>query len=179
LTNSVTAAEICAQDEYAGICVKLKAHIGKAVVSLQVDVGFGDAFWVAPEEVTFPVLLGMAAPKVQAYSSDSVVAEKLEALAALGMLNTRFNDYFDLHFLARKFSFDGVRLSASIARTFERRRTALPDGLPVGLKLTPVFGQDPAKMRGWEAFCRKTVPGLATLLLRLPLRRPRPARTRG
>ena len=48
--RSVTCEDIRAQDEYAGVRVKLKAAVGKAVVPLQVDVGFGDALPVAPEE---------------------------------------------------------------------------------------------------------------------------------
>jgi predicted nucleotidyltransferase component of viral defense system len=152
--RSVVSEDIRAQDEYAGIRVKLRATIGKAVVPLQVDVGFGDALPVAPEEITFPVMLGMAAPKLRAYSRETVVAEKLEAIVKLGMLNSRFKDYFDLHYLAQKFSFQGDLLAKSIAATFARRGTAFPAGLPAGL--TPMFGNDPAKIRGWQAFSRKT-----------------------
>ena len=156
---SVVCEDIRAQDEYAGIRVKLRAMVGKAVVPLQVDVGFGDALPVAPEEITFPVMLGMAAPKLRAYSRETVVAEKLEAIVKLGMLNSRFKDYFDLHYLARKFPFDGALLAKSIAGTFARRGTAFPAGLPAGL--TPLFGTDPAKIRGWQAFWRKTGPKAA------------------
>jgi len=154
--RSVRCEDIRAQDEYAGIRVKLRATVGKAVVPLQVDVGFGDAQPVAPAEITFPVMLGMAAPKLRAYSRETVVAEKLEAIVKLGMLNSRFKDYFDLHYLAHKFPFDGALLAKSIAGTFARRGTALPAGLPAGL--TPMFGTDPAKIRGWQAFWRKTGP---------------------
>jgi predicted nucleotidyltransferase component of viral defense system len=154
--RSVACEDIRAQDEYAGIRVKLRATLGKAVVPLQVDVGFGDALPVAPEEITFPVMLGMAAPKLRAYSRETVVAEKLEAIVKLGMLNSRFKDYFDLHYLAQKFPFDGALLVKSIAGTFARRGTAFPAGLPAGLTL--MFGTDPAKIRGWQAFWRKTGP---------------------
>ena len=41
----------------------------------------------------------------------------------LGMLNTRFKDYFDLHYLAQKISFDGELLVKSFAGTFARRGT--------------------------------------------------------
>jgi predicted nucleotidyltransferase component of viral defense system len=157
--RSVRCEDIRAQDEYAGIRVKLRATVGKAVVPLQVDVGFGDALPVAPEEITFPVMLGMAAPKLRAYSRETVVAEKLEAIVKLGMLNSRFKDYFDLHYLAQKFPFDGALLVKSIAGTFARRGTAFPAGLPAGL--TPMFGTDPAKIRGWQAFWRKTGPKAA------------------
>ena len=157
--RSVACEDIRAQNEYAGIRVKLRAMVGKAVVPLQVDVGFGDALPVAPEEITFPVMLGMAAPKLRAYSRETVVAEKLEAIVKLGMLNSRFKDYFDLHYLAQKFPFEGALLVKSIAGTFARRGTAFPAGLPAGL--TPMFGTDPAKIRGWEAFWRKTGPKAA------------------
>ncbi len=157
--RSVRCEDIRAQDEYAGIRVKLRATVGKAVVPLQVDVGFGDALPVPPEEITFPVMLGMAAPKLRAYSRETVVAEKLEAIVKLGMLNSRFKDYFDLHYLAQKFPFDGALLVKSIAGTFARRGTAFPEGLPAGL--TPMFGTDPAKIRGWQAFWRKTGPKAA------------------
>jgi predicted nucleotidyltransferase component of viral defense system len=157
--RSVVCEDIRAQDEYAGIRVKLRANLSKAVVPLQVDVGFGDALPVAPEEITFPVMLGMAAPKLWAYSRETVVAEKLEAIVKLGMLNSRFKDYFDLHYLAQKFPFEGALLAKSIAGTFARRGTAFPEGLPAGL--TPMFGTDPAKTRGWQAFWRKTGPKAA------------------
>ncbi len=152
--RSVVCQDIRAQDEYAGIRVKLRATVGKAVVPLQVDVGFGDALPVAPEEITFPVMLDMAAPKLRAYSRETVVAEKLEAIVKLGMLNSRFKDYFDLHYLAHKFPFAGDLLVKSIAATFARRGTAFPAGLPAGL--TPMFSTDAAKVRGWQAFWRKS-----------------------
>jgi hypothetical protein len=101
----------------------------------------------------------MAAPKLRAYSRETVVAEKLEAIVKLGMLNTRFKDYFDLHYLAQKFPFDGALLVKSIAGTFARRGTAFPAGLPAGLTL--MFGTDPVKIRGWQAFWRKTGPKTA------------------
>jgi len=61
--RSVVCEDIHAQDEHAGIRVKLRATIGKAVAPLQAGVAFGDALAVAPEEITFPEMLDMAAPK--------------------------------------------------------------------------------------------------------------------
>jgi len=151
--------DIRAQDEYAGIRVKLRANLGKAMVPLQVDVGFGDALPVAPEEITFPVMLGMAAPKCGPIRAKPSWPRNWRPLVKLGMLNSRFKDYFDLHYLAQKFPFEGALLVKSIAGTFARRGTAFPAGLPAGL--TPMFGTDPAKIRGWQAFCQKTGPKAA------------------
>ncbi len=39
------------------------------------------------------------------------MAEKLEALTALGLLNSRIKDYYDLGLLSRMYPFEGERLS--------------------------------------------------------------------
>ena len=41
-------------------------------------------------------------------------------------------DFFDIVVMARMFAFDGDDLVRAIRATFERRGTALPDGLPMG-----------------------------------------------
>lgn len=83
----------------------------------------------------------------------TVVAEKLEALASLGIANSRMKDYFDLWILSRHSEFDGALLSKAIHATFERRRTPLPDGVPFGL--SDEFAQDRQKQTQWQAFLRK------------------------
>jgi hypothetical protein len=52
------------------------------------------------------------------------------------------------------FEFDRELLARAIRATFERRKTALPDGLPVAL--TAEFADDASKRTQWTAFVRKT-----------------------
>jgi Nucleotidyl transferase AbiEii toxin, Type IV TA system len=42
-----------------------------------------------------------------AYSKETVVAEKLQALVKLGIANTRMKDFYDLETLSRTFTFEG------------------------------------------------------------------------
>lgn len=160
---SVQAEEIRTLDEYSGVRVTLVAEVDRAKVHLQVDVGFGDALPIPPQEVEFPSLLDLPRPILRAYSRETVVAEKLEAIVRFGMLNTRFRDYFDLHYLAQNFEFSGQDLATAIAATFQRRQTHAPDGIPVGL--TATFANDPAKIHGWEAFNRRMVGAKSALPL--------------
>lgn len=81
------------------------------------------------------------------------VAEKLEALTSFGMLNSRMKDYFDLWVLARHTDFDGAVLSRAVAATFDRRRTSIPDDVPIGL--SDEFFTDAQKEKQWQAFLRK------------------------
>ena len=83
------AAQIRDRQEYGGVRVTIVAMLGKARVPLQIDVGFGDAVTPRAEEATFPPLLDFPAPRVRAYPAPSVVAEKFQAMVALGIANTR------------------------------------------------------------------------------------------
>jgi hypothetical protein len=79
------------------------------------------------------VLLGFPAPVLPAYSRESVVAEKFQAMVMLGIANSRMQDFYDLWVLARQFEFEGQLLSQAIRATFARRRTAVPATVPVAL----------------------------------------------
>ncbi len=152
--DSVKAAEIRKEANYAGIRVTLMGMLDKARCPVQADIGFGDAVVPGPDEVDYPVLLAeMPAPHLRVYPRYTVVAEKLEALTSLGMLNSRMKDYFDLWVLVRYSEFDLQILIRAVAATFDRRQTGIPNGVPVGL--SDEFANDPLKEKQWNAFLRK------------------------
>lgn len=152
--DSVKAAEIRKEANYAGVRVTLMGLLDSARCPVQVDIGFGDAVVPGPDEAQYPVILGeMPAPQLRVYPRYTVVAEKLEALTSLGMLNSRMKDYFDLWVLARYTDFNGAVLSQAVAATFDRRRTAIPNDVPIGL--SDEFITDAQKEKQWQAFLRK------------------------
>ena len=163
--GSVRSEEIREAQEYGGVRLTMTALLGNARIPIQVDVGFGDAMTPAPSEVVYPTLLGGPAPVLVGYRPETVVAEKLQALVALGLANTRMKDFYDLWTLARGFSFSGEMLSRAIAATFARRGTVMPADDPLGL--APAFHSDPAKRRQWMAFLNRT--GLAAETPDLPI----------
>ncbi len=152
--DSVKATEIRKEANYAGVRVTLLGMLDSARCPVQIDIGFGDAVVPGPDEVHYPVILSeMTGPQLRAYPRYTVVAEKLEALTSLGMLNSRMKDFFDLWVLARHSDFDGPILSRAVAATFERRRTPIPHGAPIGL--SDEFINDAQKNKQWQAFLRK------------------------
>ncbi len=151
--DTVRGAPIREDQEYGGIRIHLLALLGKTRIPVQVDIGFGDVITPAPSDVTFPTLLDLPAPRVRAYPRETVVAEKFEAMARLGMANTRMKDFYDLWILAQQFAFDGALLSRAMDATFSRRGTPLPSGVPMAL--SPEFYEDGAKQAQWKAFLRK------------------------
>lgn len=152
--DSVKAAEIRKEANYAGVRVILMGLLDSARCPAQVDIGFGDAVVPGPEEALYPIILGdVPEPHLRVYPRYAVVAEKLEALTSLGMLNSRMKDFFDLWVLAKYSDFDGGILLRAVTATFERRRTRFPSGVPIGL--SDEFVADAQKGRQWQAFLRK------------------------
>ncbi len=155
VTDTVRGGRIKEDQEYEGVRVNLQARLEQARISLQVDIGFGDAVTPAPEEIEYPTLLAESpAPRLRAYSRYSVVAEKFQAMVMLGIANTRMKDFYDVWTLARTFNFDGEVLRRSLKATFDRRGTELP--LTAPLALTPEFYQEQTKQSQWNAFLKRS-----------------------
>ena len=139
--------------EYAGLRASFTAKLGNVRMRLQVDIGVGDAVWPAPREQAYPAMLEFPAPRVLTYSRAAVVAEKFEAMVVLGARNSRIKDFFDIHYLATHFPFDGAELTEAIRRTFDRRKTPLPEEVPVGL--TEEYWQQAGRDTQLRAFIRR------------------------
>lgn len=149
---SIQVAEIRENDDYGGIRATCIATLDQAVIPLQVDIGFGDAITPAAVDREYPVLIGMAAPRLRMYPVETVIAEKLEAAVKLGMINSRMKDFYDLLVIFRSFQYDEAMLARAIGETFTRRGTPLPQVVPQGL--SDEFGSDPTASRRWREFLR-------------------------
>lgn len=148
--DSVRVEPIRVEDEYGGWRATVRARVGAARLTVQVDVGIGDVVTPAPQWIDYPGLLDLPSPRLRAYSRESVIAEKLHALVLFGTRNSRMKDYFDLHALAREGATDKAKLAEAIAATFARRMTDIPGAPPSGLR--DDFAHNPPTLLQWEAF---------------------------
>ena len=119
-----------AEDEYSGVRLTMVAEIAGARLPVQVDIGFGDAVTPGVQDIDYPSLLDMPAPRLRAYPPETVVAEKFQALVALGMLNSRMKDFFDLWAISETFSFDGLVLADAIRATLSGAAPMIPPNRP-------------------------------------------------
>ena len=136
--------------DYGGLRMRAIASVGGARINLTIDIGFGDALEPGAEVVDYPVMLDLPAPRLRAYARETVIAEKFQAMVALGRANSRMKDFYDIWVLSRSFTFDDDRLAQAIAATFARRKTMIPTELPDAL--TPAFAVDEQKQRQWRTF---------------------------
>ncbi len=151
---SVTVEEIRKEAGYGGVRVIVAGELAKARCKTRIDVGFGDAVTPAPVDSVYPVLLDdLPAPRLRAYPTYTVVAEKLHAIARLGMTNSRLKDYFDLSVLLERETLDTDLLAQATKATFERRGMSVPEAVPIGL--TDEFAHDSSRQSLWLAFLKK------------------------
>lgn len=86
---SVSATEVRKDAGYKGVRIFISGELAKARCKTQIDIGFGDVVTPGPVDATYPVLLAdLPAPLLRTYPVYTVVAEKLHAIAVMGMTNS-------------------------------------------------------------------------------------------
>ena len=97
--DSITVEDITEFKEYHGLHISAEAYLDRTRLPISIDIGFGDVIYPDAVKMDFPVILDMEAPKVNAYSLESSIAEKLEAIVHNGYLNSRYKDFYDIYIL--------------------------------------------------------------------------------
>lgn len=155
--ETLRAAQARPEDEYSGVALDLQAELAGARLPIHVDIGYGDAITPGVVEIDYPSLLALPTPRLKAYPPETVLAEKFQAMTALGVANSRMKDFFDIWAIANTFVFEGAVVAKAIAATFARRETEVPAEPP--LALSAAFAD--VKQAQWTAFLRRTDIALA------------------
>lgn len=160
--DSVRVEKIREETAYGGLRCLIDGTLGSAKLRVQLDVGFGDDVTPEPEVVEVPRLLDDEVRReLKAYTPETVVAEKFEAIVKLGLANSRMKDYLDLDLLLSSGEIDRQSLAEALQRTFKRRKTPLPETLPVGL--TEEFWRDDVARRRWHAYVNRNRLNVSSL----------------
>ncbi|WP_299695358.1 nucleotidyl transferase AbiEii/AbiGii toxin family protein [uncultured Tateyamaria sp.] len=151
---SLTAVPIRDDQIYGGMRLKTTAFLETTRIPITIDVGFGDALGNPDYTLDYGSLLDFPSASVRAYSPETVIAEKFQAIVALGIINGRMKDYYDLWALPKAVDLNMDELRTSIEKTFERRQTEVPKNRPLGLSET--FAADTTKSAQWRAYSDAT-----------------------
>lgn len=151
--EELSITDIREGQEYSGKRLKIPAKLGNTVLKLQIDIGFGDAITPQASKVDYPGLLDLPAPKIRVYPQETVIAEKLEAMVSLGQATSRMKDFYDLWTMSETMTFAGSILVQAITATFQRRRTSIPESIPIAL--TQAFAKDATKQAQWKGFLKR------------------------
>lgn len=149
-SQSVKGKRIVEDANYEGVRVTFSGKLDTAKIRMQIDIGFGDVIYPGPQHTEMPTILDFPPAIVNAYSLESSIAEKFEAMIKLDVLNSRMKDFYDIWLLSRQCNFTSKDLQKAIDLTLHNRKTKIPD------ELTPFsekFILD--KSTQWNAFHKK------------------------
>ena len=150
--DSVKTEEIQKEGRYSGTRVKIDSHLGNIRQVLQIDIGFGDVITPHHINMTYPTLLSMPEPQIIAYSIESVIAEKFEAMIDLADQNSRMKDFYDVFKLLENHNYEGTTLKEAIVNTFHQRKTSYTEN---HILFADAFIENPNRLRMWQAFITK------------------------
>ncbi len=106
---------------YEGIRVKLQAVFHGVCVRFSIDVTKGDPITPKPESVVLRSIFSAGNTyAVLAYTIETVLAEKCEAILKRNVLGTRPRDYYDVYMLTRLKKIRRRIFTKALCETFER-----------------------------------------------------------
>ena len=153
-TDALTVSDIREDQVYGGKRLRTLADLAGARIPITIDIGFGDAVTAPQYEIEYKSLLDFHGARISAYSPATVMAEKLQAVVALGLINGRMKDFYDLWAIPRAVDVPADELAEAVRATFQRRETPVPADRPAGL--SGAFAQQPGKADQWRAFSTST-----------------------
>jgi predicted nucleotidyltransferase component of viral defense system len=151
--EEIKTKPIVEKNLYNGVRVILEAGFDSIRQQLQIDIGFGDIIIPKPINLEYPTLLPeIPAPIIVAYTPETVIAEKFQAMVELATLNSRMKDFYDVYILLTEQPIDKDVLRQAILNTFENRNTALHNNHSL---FTDDFKNSPQRLIMWKAFLKK------------------------
>lgn len=152
-SGSIISEEISGKDKYPVIRLFITSTLDKIIQRIQVDVAFGDVVIPKPVKISYPTFFPESdAPVIQAYSLETVLAEKFEAMIDLSTINSRMKDFWDVYQILVNQHLDRHQLSESVKATFTHRKTGYS---PEHALFSPSFVTDAVRLRQWKAFLEK------------------------
>ena len=151
--DTIETSKIAISKEYHGVRLSLMAHLDTAQQTISMDVGFGDVITPSPQQLVFPALI-VTAPgaNILAYSLETVVAEKFQAMISLSLGNSRMKEFFDVYQILSKQTLDSEILSEAIKATFANRGTEYKANHPL---FNEDFFTDSNRSLYWKGFLKR------------------------
>ena len=153
-SEKISTQNITEFKDYHGIRLSIPVAMDTISQVMTMDIGFGDIVTPHPVRLDYPLLLeGLPEPNILAYSTETVIAEKMHAIIDLADQSSRMKDYYDIYHLLTSFEYDSVVLQEAVNRTFENRHMSFSQDTMFFRK---DFPDTPQMQVRWTAFLRKT-----------------------
>ena len=151
--ETLKSEPITVDEQYPGTRFLVTAHMDSIVYPMSMDIGFGDVITPCPEAVDYPLLLqDMPSINIQAYSLETVIAEKFHAMIDRDVLNSRMKDFFDCYQILTTRELSDEILYEAINATFNNRQLEKKTDLKL---FTEDFATDEMRQKQWQSFLKR------------------------
>lgn len=151
--DDILLEDITIEKEYNGTRVHMTAHMDTIVQPFSIDVGFGDVIVPQPAHLDYPLLIEeLPAVNVEAYSLETVVAEKFQTMIDRGTINSRMKDFFDVYMILKGDKVDSELLKEAVVEVFANRGTELA---PDHVVFSDGFVQDEMRQGMWKTYLKR------------------------
>lgn len=151
--ESLKTEPITVDKKYPDTRFLVTAHMDTIVHPMSMDIGFGDIITPCPEAVDYPLLLqDIPSINIQAYSLETVIAEKFHAMIDRDIFNSRMKDFFDCYQILNTRDLKYDVLYEAIKATFDNRQLGYKDNLQL---FTDDFAVDTSRLQQWKLFLKK------------------------
>ena len=112
------------EDEYGGLRVTIDFQLENVKDKFHIDMATGDPIYPRPDSYNYKSLIEKKTYQVWTYTTETVLAEKLETILNKLDTSSRMKDYYDIY-LIYKFKFDKInreKFRGSVEKTFKKRK---------------------------------------------------------
>lgn len=148
--NSVRVENITEFKEYHGVRITADSYLDKTRIHIGIDIGFGDIVYPDRIKMSYPVLLDNGSPEIYVYSVYSLIAEKMQAIVSLGVINSRYKDFYDICTISHREDLDGNTLKMALIETFNNRNTDFEQIVA----FEDDFTNDYSRQQRWRGFLK-------------------------
>ena len=151
--ESLRSEPITIEKDYPGTRFFVTSRMDTIVHPMSIDIGFGDVVTPCPTTIEFPMLLNdIPSITIQAYSIETVIAEKFHAMIVRDVSNSRMKDFFDCFQLLTTGAVDEAVLYDAIKATFDNRKIEYNADLQL---FSESFYSDAQRLQQWNVFLKK------------------------
>jgi len=151
-SDTIEVIDITQEKKYHGARLTMMAHLDTVRQQISMDIGFGDVVTPGPQSLSYPLLLeNVPNVNILAYSLETVVAEKFEAMVSLSVNNSRMKDFYDLYRILGDRNWDSEILGEAVKNTFGNRKTIYIENHPL---FNDEFYADSNRIARWNGFLK-------------------------
>ena len=141
--------------DYPGLRFTIGAKFDTIDYSFQIDISTDDAITPNAVEYGYKLMLEDRTISLTTYNLETLLAEKLQTIAARGAANTRIRDFYDIYMLTKLYGdvIDQITLKEAFEATSRKRRTTEKSA-----EIHTVLGffeTDPEVNQNWNRFKMK------------------------